>query len=123
MNYFKDLIEGRDPRYDAFMGSTLRKGEVVIAKMANHNAVLGESLLLVARSTTQGRIRYRLVDEYDTFFELPITSSTEPLTANEVLAMFTRCEPVAYDVELGPYFSSRFYMQLHKRAGKLGLVP
>lgn len=85
-------------------------------------AVLQESTGLHAKRDKLGRIRYRLVDDYGTVFDLPVRSSREALTIDEIIDQFVKAEPSAYDPSLVPTWESRFYKKIAQRAYERGLI-
>jgi hypothetical protein len=100
----------------------LAKGGVEIARMTLANSVHGEVTSLRARrGGTGGKIRFRMVDEYQSDIELPISTATAPLSAEEVLAMFRDSDPSQTDTDCEIEFQSFFYPDLDKVARQTGL--
>ena len=91
----------------------LEVGEVEIARLSLVDSVHGEVTSLRARREEDGSISYRMVDEYETEFELPIQSSLAPLSAEEALAMFADADPSPTDTECEVMFQSAFYPDLN----------
>ncbi|HRO98102.1 MAG TPA: hypothetical protein PLN54_01550 [Flavobacteriales bacterium] len=122
MDYFAKPISRNDRAFHNLHLPHLHKGEVEIARITNMAAVLQESIGLHAKRDKLGRIRYRLADEYHTVFDLPIRSSRDPLTIDEIIDQFVKSEPSAYDPALVPSWESRFYRKIAQRAYDRGLV-
>ena len=81
----RDRLGRIDP---SFMGGEYLPGylpgEVEIARICLQSTT-SDVISLRARPTTTGRIAYRVVDEYDETFTLPIEESEEPLTLAELV--------------------------------------
>jgi hypothetical protein len=122
MDYFKHLLTPKERDDDARYLPRLRSGEVEVARITNMAAVLRESIRLLARRNKQGRIRYRMADDYDVFYDLPIRSSRDALTLDEVIDQFVRTDPPAYDAVLVPFWESKFHPRIGFRAYKRGLI-
>jgi hypothetical protein len=98
----------------------LEDDEVEIARMTLANSVHGEvTSLRAAPGATPGEIVFRMVDEYETDIEVPITSATAPLTAEEVIRMFTESEPSSTETECEIEFQSYFYPDLNAEFASL----
>ena len=91
----------------------LEDGEVEIARLTLANSVHGEVTSLRARPGENDSICYRMVDEYETEFGLPMESCKAPLSRSEVLAMFDDAEPSPTDTECEVLFQSFFYPDLN----------
>jgi len=91
----------------------LEDGEVEIARLTLANAVHGEVTSLRARHDPNGdAILLRMVDEYDTEFELPCREIESPLTAEEVVEVFRDAAPSPMDTSCEIEFQSFFYPKL-----------
>lgn len=66
-------------------------GEVEIARVALESTT-GDVISLRARPAEGGGIEYRVVDEYDTVFLLPVTASGRPLSLAEIIRQLDECE-------------------------------
>ena len=115
MDYFKPSLAKR-ANERIYSGPSPRKGEVAIAHVVQTRAVLQEESALFAKRTKTGRIRYRLADDYETHFDLPVRTSGEPLTTQEVLDQFIKAEPFPFGDDTGPRFSSLFHKDLWRVA-------
>jgi hypothetical protein len=119
----KSMLSGRHPR--ARGGEDLpdlAQGEVEIARMTLANSVHGEVTSLRATpGTTRGKILFRMVDEYQTDIELPISIATASLSAEKVLAMFRDSDPSQTETGCQIEFQSFFYPDLDKVASQMGL--
>ncbi len=116
----KSLLQRDDPR--ARGGEDLpdlEEGEVEIARMTLADSVHGEVTSLRARpGKSAGGILYRMVDEYDEGIDLPVNSSTVPLTREEVVDMFRGAKPGPMQTQCKIEFQSFFYPDLDEYAGK-----
>ena len=92
----------------------LNEGEVEIARLTLANSVHGEVTSLRARPGENDSICYRMVDEYETEFGLPMESCKAPLSRSEVLAMFDDAEPSPTDTQCEVLFQSYFYPDLNE---------
>lgn len=122
MDYFANPISRKDRAFHKHHFPHLRDGEVEIARITNMAAVLQESTGLHAKRDKLGRIRYRLANEYHTVFDLPIRSSRDPLTIDEIIDQFVKSQPSAYDPALVPSWESRFYKKIAQRAYERDLI-
>lgn len=64
-----------------------REGEVEIARLAYTKTVHCEVTSIRARRTKTGRVRYRVVDEYETHFVSPFVQTKEPLTLARLIEL------------------------------------
>ena len=122
MDYFKQRPTRTKRAECAQRHPRTRAGEVEVARITHMAAVHRESVRLLARRDKQGRIRYRMADDYDVFYDLPIRSSRDALTLDEVVDQFVKSDPPAYDAELVPCWESKFHPRLGLRASKRGLI-
>ena len=120
----KEFLQGQHPQ--ARGGEdlpNLDEGEVEIARMRLLDSVHGEVTSLRAnRDVDSGRINFRMVDEYETEYALPITAAEVPLTAEQVLLMFRDGDPSATETDCAIEFESYFYPDLDSVAGRLGIL-
>ena len=100
----------------------LLENEVEIARLSLVS-VHREVTSLRARDVGGGRILLRLVDEYETECVLPRSESMEPLTADEVVALFCDADPSPAETGCEFALSSAFYPDLDAVARRLGLGP
>jgi hypothetical protein len=91
----------------------LEDGEVEIARMTLANSVHGEVTSLRARLEDDGSISYRMIDEYETEFDIPTQSSNVPVGTSDILAMFDDAEPSPTDTQCEVLFQSFFYTDLN----------
>lgn len=104
----------------------LLDGEVEIARMSLVDSVHGEVTSLRARRDDDGRtILLTLVDEYGDIseeeYKLEMSCFSSPLTAEEVLQVFSNSEPCACLQSCEQRFSSDFYPGLDELADKLNI--
>jgi hypothetical protein len=100
----------------------LNDDEVEIARMSLTNSVHGEVTSLRARPGSEPQeILYRMVDEYESEIELPITSSPAPLTLEQVLTMFYDADPSPTETECEVEFQSFFYPGINAAAQEIDL--
>ena len=115
---FQNILGGQNP---ACRGGEdlpdLHAGEVEIARLTLVNAVHGEVTSLRARPApgTAG-ILLRMVDEYETDFDLPSDRIEKPLLAEEILGFFRNAEPAPTDTSCQIAFQSFFYPDLDEVA-------
>ncbi len=88
--------------------SDLDEGEGEVARVSLADSVHGEVTSLRARKAG-GRIRLRMVDEYETEFDLPQTEIAAPLAADELIEFFAACEPCPFDTDCRLRIASPFY--------------
>ena len=78
--------------HPTFMGGEYlpdyRKSETEIARISLDSTTADVISIRAARRS--GRLRYRVVDEYDTKFELPLKSSQKPFTLWELIGFLDR---------------------------------
>ena len=111
---FKAMLMSRDPRNRGGEDlPDLDEGEVEIARLSLADSVHGEVTSLRARKDA-GRIHLRLVDEYETEFELPKTEIPAPLSATEIIEFFAACEPCPFDTDCRLRIASPFYEGLQE---------
>lgn len=111
--WLKDFLQSQHPQ--ARGGEDLpdlAPGEVEVARLVLLNSVHGEVTSLRAQRLPDGRIGYSLVDEYDTFFELPIPVSDGPLADEQVLTQFRDVDPSPMDTGCEVGFRSVFHTSL-----------
>jgi hypothetical protein len=99
----------------------LAPGEVEIARLSLLDSVHGEVTSLRALQGGDGTIQLTLVDEYESWFELPCESFNRSLTAEEVVAAFRDADPSPVETECTFRLSSYFYPTLNDIARDLGL--
>jgi hypothetical protein len=118
----KDLLGAQAP--DARGGEDLPdldEGEVEIARLALTNAVHGEVTSLRARRSPNGNeILLRMVDEYETCFELPYDRVESPLTSEQVIELFRDADPSPLDTSCEVELQSFFHNDLGDLACHLG---
>jgi hypothetical protein len=77
--------------HPSFMGGEYMPGylplEVEIARICLQSTT-SDVISLRARPVAQGKIAYRVVDEYDTVFSFPIRESEAPLTLSDLIRQF-----------------------------------
>jgi hypothetical protein len=102
----------------------LDEGEVEIARMRLVNSVHGEVTSLRARRYADtSAIALRIVDEYETEFELPSSRVEAPLTAQEVLLVFRDAEPSPLETSCQVEFQSFYYPHLDELATEMSIGP
>lgn len=65
-----------------------REGEVEIARIVLQSVM--QDVISVRARRDEDRIRYRIVDEYDSVFRLPFASSPAPLTQRRLVSLIDR---------------------------------
>jgi hypothetical protein len=96
-------------------------GEVEIARVSLINSVHGEvSSLRARRSPDAATILLRLVDEYETEFELPTRDIERALTAEEVVSLLQAAHPSPLDSPCELRLDSWYYDELDAIAEELG---
>ena len=116
---FKEMLASRNPRMRGGEDlPDLEEGEVEIARVSLANSVHGEVTSLRARKAG-GRIQLRLVDEYESEFELPQTEIAAPFSAEELLEFFAACEPCPFETECRLRIASLFYEGLQTRLDEI----
>lgn len=91
----------------------LEDGEVEIARLSYTDSVHGEVTSLRARrGTASGQILLRMVDEYAAEITLARESTSEALTAEEVIALFREADPSPMDNDCEVSLTSFFYPDL-----------
>jgi hypothetical protein len=111
---FKAMLMSHDPRNRGGEDlPDLDEGEVEIARVSLADSVHGEVTSLRARKNA-GRIHLRMVDEYETEFEVPRTEIAAPLSATELIEFFAACEPCPFDTDCKLRIASPFYQGLQK---------
>lgn len=117
----KNLLGARNP---AFRGGEdlpdLDDGEVEIARLTLTNAVHGEVTSLRARPDGEGGILLRMVDEYDTAFELPRERIDAAPSAGEIVAIFRDAVPSPMETTCEIELQSWFYPDLDSRVPRGG---
>ena len=91
----------------------LEDGEVEVARLSLANSVHGEVTSLRACSTC-GQILLRLVDEYQTEFELPHNLITVAFSAAELVEFFAACKPCPLETDCQLRIASPFYEGLQE---------
>jgi hypothetical protein len=111
---FKTMLSSRNPRNRGGEDlPDLDEGEVEVARVSLADSVHGEVTSLRARKAA-GLIQFRLVDEYETEFDLPQTVIAAPLSAGELIEFFAACEPCPFDTDCRLRIASPFYEGLQK---------
>jgi len=113
---FKGMLSSKNPRHRGGEDlPDLEPGEVEIARVQLLNSVHGEVTSLRARREG-GRIALRLVDEYDTEFDLPEAAIDRPFTAKELAEFLSSCDPSPLESSCKMGVSSWFYPDLQAAA-------
>ncbi len=113
-----------NPPIDYFAPSLLRgakylkRREVEVVRVSLVDTIHGEVISLRARKAG-GRIQLRLVDEYETEFELPYTAIDAPLSAEDLIKFLASCDPSPFDNECQLEIESQFYKGLQKLLDQL----
>lgn len=81
----EDLIPSTEQVFEGILGEGLLEGEIEIARIVLE-ATVQEFVLILARSHESGW-HYRMVDEYETQFELSYTESPLPLTLEDLIEL------------------------------------
>lgn len=116
---FKTMLMSQNPRNRGGEDlPDLDEGEVEVARVSLANSVHGEVTSLRARRAG-GRIQLRLVDEYESEFELPQTEIAAPFSAEELLEFFAACEPCPFETECRLRIASPFYEGLQTRLDEI----
>jgi hypothetical protein len=106
---FKTMLMSRNPRNRGGEDlPDLDEGEVEVARISLADSVHGEVTSLRARKAG-GRIKLRLVDEYQTEFDLPTAELAAPFAAEELVEFFEACEPCPFDTDCRLSIASPFY--------------
>ena len=115
---FKQVLGSRNPSYRGGEDlPDLDPGEVEIARVQLLNSVHGEVTSLRARRQAR-RIALRVVDEYETEFDLPSTTISKPFTAEELLESLAQCDPSPLESSCKIGVSSWFYPDIETLAAK-----
>ena len=90
----------------------LEEGEVEIARLSLTSSVHGEVTSLRARrSSDADKISLRMVDEYETEYDLPYESAHASLSDEDVARLFLEAEPcpaeTSCEIEVQSYFHPR----------------
>lgn len=113
---FKALLGARNPSYRGGEDlPDLEPGEIEIARVQLLDSVHGEVTSLRARRQG-GRIALRLVDEYDTDFDLPKAVIDRPFTVRELAQFLSDCDPSPLESSCKLGVSSWFYPDLQVTA-------
>ncbi|MFO0962034.1 MAG: hypothetical protein U0625_03915 [Phycisphaerales bacterium] len=111
---FKTMLMSRNPRNRGGEDlPDLDEGEVEVARVSLADSVHGEVTSLRARKAG-GRIQLRMVDEYESEFDLPQTEIAAPFSAGELIAFFAACEPCPFDTDCRLRIASPFYEGLQR---------
>lgn len=111
---FKAMLMSHNPRNRGGEDlPDLDEGEVEVARISLADSVHGEVTSLRARKDA-GRIHLRLVDEYETEFELPRNEIAASLSAMELIEFLAACEPCPFDTDCRLRIASAFYDGLQK---------
>lgn len=93
----------------------LLAGEVEVARLTLVNSVHGEVTSLRARfDQSDGKLHFRLVDEYETEYALPRDTAALPLAPHEVFECFRNASPSPLDTSCTAKLSSYFYPDLDR---------
>ena len=90
----------------------LEEGEVEIARLSLASSVHGEVTSLRARRSPDGdKISLRMVDEYETEYDLPFESADAPLSDEDIARLFIEADPcpaeTSCEIEMQSYFHPR----------------
>ena len=111
---FKRVLMSRNPRNRGGEDlPNLEDGEVEIARVCLVDTVHGEVISLRAHKS-EGLIQLRLIDEYQTEFELPTQSINHPFTSAELIEFLSGCDPCPFDNECTLRISSPFHQGLQE---------
>ena len=106
---FKTMLMSRNPRNRGGEDlPDLDEEEVEVARVSLADSVHGEVTSLRARKAGS-RIQLRMVDEYETEFDLPQTELAAPLSAGELIEFFAACQPCPFDTDCRLRIASPFY--------------
>lgn len=94
------------PRYDV--------GEFEIARLVLRSTTQDVFSLRARRRTPRARYRYRMVDEYESTFDLPRLTSLRPLTLREVIALIDGITSDNVDTRDQPFPEGFVWWQLHE---------
>ena len=94
------------PRYDV--------GEFEIARLVLRSTTQDVFSLRARRRTPRARYRYRMVDEYESTFDLPRQTSIRPLTLREVIALIDGITSDDVDTRGQPFPEGFVWWQLHE---------
>ena len=109
---FKMMLTSRNPRNRGGEDlPDLDDGEVEIARVSLADSVHGEVTSLRVRRDGASMM-LRLVDEYETEFELPSQRIERPFTDEELVEFLADCEPCPFETDCRLRIASPFHQSL-----------
>jgi hypothetical protein len=109
---FKMMLTSRNPRNRGGEDlPDLEEGEVEIARVSLADSVHGEVTSLRVRRDGNA-MALRLVDEYQTEFELPTDRIEKPFTDTELVEFLADCEPCPFETDCRLRIASPFHQSL-----------
>ena len=111
---FKGMLTSQNPRNRGGEDlPDLADGEVEIVRVSLADSVHGEVTSLRAQRTSDA-ILLRLVDEYETEFELPLSEIAQPFSAAELIEFLLGCSPCPLESSCQLRIASPFYKGLQQ---------
>ena len=99
----------------------LEDGEVEIARLSLTSSVHGEVTSLRARRSPDGdKISLRMVDEYETEYDLPFENTDAPLSDEQVARLFLEADPCPAQTSCEIEMQSYFHPGLNELVERLG---